>query len=315
MGSHSAKSRQESGGVWTVICPGKQHFANLLDSSRPARGLLHTEEVTGSIPVSPTDVSPGQKLHEQLSSYSADGSCRRIGRNLGDQEYRTWAKVEGHRRRLTCAVICPRNGPCYDHFILVIMKFAYDRLATMAGTAPVARIRPRRRLASCSLMTRSGSTRRGAWRGKGPGTCVSGPLRLLLRVTWLLSLRLAASPPSLNLPGGSGPPWLADTGPPSCCLSTTQRLSSARAWRPSTWSASALTGARTGPAYGRPRRRTRVTPGWNCGWPLTGTRSSAGPRAGSIGVTTITADCSWRPRDMVRLKAPKAASVPRPRMA
>jgi hypothetical protein len=54
MGSHPAKSRQESGGVWTVICPGKQHFANLLDSSRPARGLLHTEEVTGSIPVSPT---------------------------------------------------------------------------------------------------------------------------------------------------------------------------------------------------------------------------------------------------------------------
>jgi hypothetical protein len=46
MGSHSAKSRQESGGVWTVICPGKQHFANLLDSSRPARGLLHTEEIT-----------------------------------------------------------------------------------------------------------------------------------------------------------------------------------------------------------------------------------------------------------------------------
>ena len=25
------------------------------------------------------------------------------------------------------------------------------------------------------------------------------------------------------------------------------------------------------------RRRTRVTPGWNSGWPLTGTRSSAGP--------------------------------------
>ena len=49
MGSHPAKSRQESGGVWTVICPGKQHFANLLDSSRPARGLLHTEEVTGSM--------------------------------------------------------------------------------------------------------------------------------------------------------------------------------------------------------------------------------------------------------------------------
>lgn len=28
--------------------------------------------------------------------------------------------------------------------------------------------------------------------------------------------------------------------------------------RPWTWSASALTGARTGPGYGRPRRRTRV---------------------------------------------------------
>ena len=162
-------------------------------------------------------------------------------------------------------------------------------------------------------MTRSGSTRRGAWRGKGPGTCVSGPLRLPLRVTWLSSLKLAASPPSLNLPGGSGPTWLADTGPPSCCSSTTQRLSSATAWRPSTWSASALTGARAGPAYGRPRRRTRVTPGWNCGWPLTGTRSSTGPQAGSISVTAITADCSWRPRDVVRRKAPEAASVPRPR--
>jgi hypothetical protein len=65
-----------------------------------------------------------------------------------------------------------------------------------------------------------------------------------------------------------------------------------------TWSASALTGARTGPGYGRPRSRTRVTPGWNGGWPLTGTRSSAGPRAGSTGGTTLTADCSWRPRDV-----------------
>ena len=54
LGSHPAKGRRESGGVWTVICPGRQHFGNLLDSSRPARGLLHTEEVTGSIPASPT---------------------------------------------------------------------------------------------------------------------------------------------------------------------------------------------------------------------------------------------------------------------
>ena len=47
--------------------------------------LVHTEEVTGSIPVSPTDVSPGQKLHGQLSSYVRDGSFCRIGRNLGDR--------------------------------------------------------------------------------------------------------------------------------------------------------------------------------------------------------------------------------------
>ena len=46
--------------------------------------LVHTEEVTGSIPVSPTDVRPAQRLQGQLSSYAPDGSCRRIGRNLGD---------------------------------------------------------------------------------------------------------------------------------------------------------------------------------------------------------------------------------------
>src|SRR5690348_3839127 len=39
------------------------------------------------------------------------------------------------------------------------------------------------------------------------------------------------------------------------------------------------------------RRRTRGTPGWNGGWPLTDTRSPAGPRAGPIGVTALTADC------------------------
>jgi hypothetical protein len=49
MGSHSAKSRPESGGVWTVIRPGRQYFANLLDPSRPARGLLHTEAVDGQL--------------------------------------------------------------------------------------------------------------------------------------------------------------------------------------------------------------------------------------------------------------------------
>ena len=52
--------------------------------------LVHTEEVTGSIPVSPTDVRPDQRLHGQLSSYASDGSCRRIGRNLGDCPSPRW---------------------------------------------------------------------------------------------------------------------------------------------------------------------------------------------------------------------------------
>lgn len=38
-----------------------------------------------SIPVSPTDIRPGQRLYGQLSTYSADGSCRRIGSHLGDR--------------------------------------------------------------------------------------------------------------------------------------------------------------------------------------------------------------------------------------
>ena len=61
------------------------------------------------------------------------------------------------------------------------------------------------------------------------------------------------------------------------------------------------------------RRRTRVTPGWNCGCPLTGLgligssqhcrhQIVGRPASCSIGVTTITADCSWRPRDLVRLE-------------
>ena len=86
MGSHPAKSRQESGGVWTVICPGKQHFANLLDSSRPARGLLHTEEVTGSIPVSPTQLTGRFQFKESAVFVAvqhlgtATASCRATGR-------------------------------------------------------------------------------------------------------------------------------------------------------------------------------------------------------------------------------------------
>ena len=49
---------------------------------------------------------------------------------------------------------------------------------------------------------------------------------------------------------------------------------------------------------------------WMAGY---GTRSSAGPRAGSIGVTTITADCSWRPRDVVRLEGSAGGERASPR--
>lgn len=144
---------------------------------------------------------------------------------------------------------------------------------------------------------------------------MSGPLRLLLRVTWLLSLRLAASPPSLNLPGGSGAGLARRYGPSLVLLEHPPVPESGEGMEILDLVRIGADGSRTGPAYGRPQGRTRVTPGWNCGWPLTGTRSSAGRRAGSIGVTTITADCSWRPRDVVRLEAPEAASVPRPGMA
>ena len=89
LGSHSAKSRQESGGVWTVICPGKQHFANLLDSSRPARGLLHTEEVTGSIPVSPTRSEAYVHLYQDRDgSHSCNGQHPAGGPGTADRRHR-----------------------------------------------------------------------------------------------------------------------------------------------------------------------------------------------------------------------------------
>jgi Restriction endonuclease NaeI len=41
--------------------------------------LVHTEEVTGSIPVSPTDVRPAQRLHGQLSSTLRMGAVVVLG--------------------------------------------------------------------------------------------------------------------------------------------------------------------------------------------------------------------------------------------
>ncbi len=63
---------------------GERHAGQRPATSGDGPGLIHTEEVTGSIPVSPTDISPVHSLHGQLSSHLRDGSCRRIGRNLGD---------------------------------------------------------------------------------------------------------------------------------------------------------------------------------------------------------------------------------------
>ena len=67
----------------TSAFAGERHAGLHPATSGDGPGLIHTEEVTGSIPVSPTDVRPAQRLHGQLSSYASDGSCRRIGRNLG----------------------------------------------------------------------------------------------------------------------------------------------------------------------------------------------------------------------------------------
>jgi|SRR5271165_2459876 len=63
----------------------------------------------------------------------------------------------------------------------------------------------------------------------------------------------------------------------------------------STWSASAPTAARTGWACGRPPGIIPVTPGSNCGWRFTGTRSSASPRAGSARARTRKAELASAP--------------------
>jgi hypothetical protein len=54
LGSHPAKGRKESGGVWAVTCPGRRRFQAVAGTYGQRSGLIHTEEVTGSIPVSPT---------------------------------------------------------------------------------------------------------------------------------------------------------------------------------------------------------------------------------------------------------------------
>jgi len=50
----TAKIRKKSGGVWVVTCPGRRHVEPAADTCGQRSGLIHTEEVTGSIPVSPT---------------------------------------------------------------------------------------------------------------------------------------------------------------------------------------------------------------------------------------------------------------------
>ena len=57
LGSQPAKGRKESGGVWAVTCPGRRRFQAVAGTYGQRSGLIHTEEVTGSIPVSPTQLS------------------------------------------------------------------------------------------------------------------------------------------------------------------------------------------------------------------------------------------------------------------
>jgi hypothetical protein len=97
------------------------------------------------------------------------------------------------------------------------------------------------------------------------------------------SPRRALPPGSPSPRSTSGPRSLAGTGPRSYCSSITLHPSSARAWRPWTWSASEPTAARTDCASGRPRRRMPVMPGSSCGWPFTAVGSSASQRVGLTG--------------------------------
>ena len=92
---------------------------------------------------------------------------------------------------------------------------------------------------------------------------------------------------------------------PSLVLLAHHPAPTARAWRPWIWSASAPMAARTGLVFGRLQRTIPVTPGWSCGWPPTGTRSSAGRRAGSTHVMARATDC-LRP-DLVRIEEARPA--------
>ncbi len=98
--------------------------------------------------------------------------------------------------------------------------------------------------------------------------------------------------------GCRSPTSPAGTGPPSCCSSIARHPRQEKAPRPSTWSASAPTAARTGCAYGRRPRTIPVTPGSSGGWPSTGTRSSADPRAGSTGARRAADPSSCRRRNV-----------------
>ena len=86
--------------------------------------LVHTEEVTGSIPVSPTHVSPGQRIHKQLSSYAEGGSCRRMGRNLEDRVLRLVA--ERRESRSGTGVRSGRSDRALDNCLIVIEQARQD---------------------------------------------------------------------------------------------------------------------------------------------------------------------------------------------
>jgi hypothetical protein len=112
--------------------------------------------------------------------------------------------------------------------------------------------------------------------GRALPTSAGGSPRIPSPATWPWSPRPAPPPGSPSLRSTSGPLSPAGTGPRLSCSSTSRHRRPGKAGKLSTWSASVPTAARTGRTRGRLRRRIPAVPGSSCGWPSTGTGSSAG---------------------------------------
>ena len=173
------------------------------------------------------------------------------------------------------------------------------RQSPVEGLTPPPRL-TFRRWASCSLLTRSGGTRRGAWRGKGPGTCVSGApaaasagyLAVVTETGGLISVTESAGRIRAGLARRYGPSLVLlehDPAPGSGAGMEALDLVRVGADGSPHWS-------RVWPAPEENPRHAGLER-WMAGY---GHQIAGRPRAGSIGVTALTGDCSWRPRDVVR---------------